>query len=462
LLSVPPVSVDAMSSDLFGIPVHPVANALNALADGLDGSANADIWAMSDDGLTDAVEACERMSARVAELGLRLVREVDARDLARRQGAPSATAWLRHRLRIRPGEARSRVELANRLRNEPPIDGSGAGSGSAGWTMPATAAALAEGTVSVEHAAVVAATMSGLPVSLSAEQVRAVEHELAGWARSYNPTEVANLGRALTNLLDQDTLDERKERAHERREFRLTDRGDGSTRISGQLDYESAAIVRAALDPLAAPAPATDGEPDRRSSGQRYADALVELARRGLDSGDLPSDHAVRPHITVTIRVETLLAMAGERGVSVGELAGGPISAETARRLGCDAGITRVILDSAGMPLDVGREQRTVTPAQWAALLVRDGGCAFPACPRPPEWCEAHHVVWWINGGQTDLDNLVLLCGYHHRVIHHHGWDVHMNGDGYPEFLPPPWIDPARSPRRNSRPRPHTVTGPGP
>jgi hypothetical protein len=465
LLSVAANSVGVMSSGISGLLVHPVVDLVNALSDTLDSSAEADIWALTDDDLGDAVEACERLSARMAELGLRLVREVDARDLAGRQGATSTAAWLRHRLRLRPGDARSRVELANRLREQPvPVDyGPNMDSTPAGWAMSATAAALAEGVVSVEHAFAVAATMAELPTSLSHEQVRAAEQQLADWAREYNPTELRNLGRALTNLLDADTLDEREQRAYDRRALRLTDRGDGSTRISGRLDDESAQIIRAALDPLAAPAPATaDGEPDRRTAGQRYADALIELARRALDDGHLPSGHAVRPHLTVTIRLETLLAMAGQSGVPVGELGGSPISAEAARRLGCDAGITRVILGPDGVPLDVGREQRTVTAAQWAALLARDGGCAFPGCPRPPEWCEAHHILWWARGGPTDLANLVLLCGYHHRQIHHHGWDVEIAVDGRPEFLPPAWTDPARTPRRNNRPRPHTVSGPGP
>jgi len=453
-----------MSSDLLGISVHPVVDAVDAVSDVLDGTADADAWALSDDDLVRVVEQCEQLSARVAELGLRLVREMDGRDLARRVGASSTAGWLRHRLRLRPGEARSRVELAHRLRVQPtPVDnGPSMGGSGGGWAMPATAAALAEGAVWVEHAAVIAATMARLPSSLSPDQIRAAEQQLAGWARQYNPTEVANLGRALVDLLDSDSLEDQEQRAHDRRAFRLIDRGDGSTRISGELDTESAEIVRAALDPLAAPAPATDGERDRRSAGQRYADALVELARRSLDSADLPTGHTVRPHVTVIVRLETLLGMAGHDGVPVGEIAGSPISAETVRRLGCDAGITRVIVDPAGVPIEVGREQRTVTAAQWAALLARDGGCAFPGCPRPPEWCVAHHIVWWIHGGPTDLRNLVLLCGYHHRVIHHQGWDVQMTTDGHPEFRPPPWIDPDRTPRRNSHPRPHTVHGPGP
>ncbi|HZY27473.1 MAG TPA: DUF222 domain-containing protein, partial [Jiangellaceae bacterium] len=132
---------------------------------------------------------------------------------------------------------------------------------------------------------------------------------------------------------------------------------------------------------------------------------------------------------------------------------GGPISAEAVRRIGCHAGISRVITDPASVPLDVGREQRTVTAGQWTALAVRDRGCAFPGCTRPAEWCIAHHITHWADGGPTDLDNLVLLCGYHHRAVHHHGWHVIMAADRRPHFLPPPWVDPDQTPRRNTRPR---------
>jgi Domain of unknown function (DUF222) len=249
-------------------------------------------------------------------------------------------------------------------------------------------------------------------------------------------------------------LAEREQRAYERRSLALVDLGDGSTRITGQLDNESAAIVRAALDPLAAPGPAADGEKDRRTGGQRMADALVELARRSLDSGNPPAGHARRPHLSVIAGLDTLLAKAAERGIPPGELeSGGPISAAAVRRLGCHAGITRVITDPAGLPLDVGREHRLVTPALWAALVARDRGCAFPGCTRPASWCIAHHRVHWADGGPTNLANMVLLCDHHHRVVHHHGWDITLDDRGLPQFLPPPWIDPDRIPRQNTRPR---------
>jgi hypothetical protein len=144
----------------------------------------------------------------------------------------------------------------------------------------------------------------------------------------------------------------------------------------------------------------------------------------------------------------------GRSSTAPGELGwGGPISAEAVRRVGCDAGVTRVITDAASVPLDVGRESRTVTAGQWAALVARDRGCAFPGCTRPAEWCIAHHITHWADGGRTDLDNLALLCGYHHRVVHHGGWQVIMAADRHPEFIAPPWIDPDQTPRRNTRPR---------
>ena len=467
---------------------RPVVAALDVVGEALDAAAGAEVWSLSDDDLAATIVACEVLAARQAAVGLRLVREADARDLGRRLGATSTTGWLRHRLRLRPAEAKSRVELANRLRvgesDDGPVDfaanvATAAGSGS----MPATAAALAEGDVSLEHAGVIARTMVELPGGLSTEQERVAESTLAGWAREHDPVTVGRLARHLIHALDTESLEEREQRTYHRREVRFSEIADGSTRLSGRLDAESAAMVRAALDPLAAPNPGSDGERDPRTAGQRTADALVELACRATTTGTLPAGHGVRPHLAVIITLDSLSRVGdragggpdnagrfgypaggssaaagglgcGRGGTAPGELGwGGPISAEAVRRIGCDAGISRVITDPASVPLDVGREQRTVTAGQWAALVVRDRGCAFPGCTRPSEWCIAHHITHWVDGGPTDLDNLVLLCGYHHRAVHHSGWQVAMAADRRPQFLPPPWVDPDHTPRRNTRPR---------
>jgi Domain of unknown function (DUF222)/HNH endonuclease len=136
-----------------------------------------------------------------------------------------------------------------------------------------------------------------------------------------------------------------------------------------------------------------------------------------------------------------------------------PLSAETVRRLACDCQVIPMVLGSHGEPLNVGRASRDASPAIRRALDVRDRGCAFPGCDRPPRWAVVHHIVHWADGGETSCGNCVLLCGHHHRVVHHDGWDVHIEPDGLPSFYPPKWIDPERAPRRNHRLTPHPSPG---
>jgi hypothetical protein len=120
------------------------------------------------------------------------------------------------------------------------------------------------------------------------------------------------------------------------------------------------------------------------------------------------------------------------------------------RRLACCAKIIPAVLGERSIPIDLGRARRLFTGAARRALVLRDRGCAFPGCDRPPKWCEGHHVISWLDGGPTDLANGVLVCGHHHRVIHHGEWTVRIATDGHPEFLPPFWLDPLQTPRRNT------------
>jgi hypothetical protein len=125
---------------------------------------------------------------------------------------------------------------------------------------------------------------------------------------------------------------------------------------------------------------------------------------------------------------------------------GGPISADVARRIACDAAIIPVVLGARGEPLDVGRASHTVPVAIRRAVVVRDGGCAFPGCSVPARWCDIHHVVHWADHGPTSIGNCVTLCGRHHRLLHHSDWRIEM-ASGIPEFHPPSWL--GSLPRRN-------------
>ncbi|HEX8627445.1 MAG TPA: HNH endonuclease, partial [Catenuloplanes sp.] len=120
------------------------------------------------------------------------------------------------------------------------------------------------------------------------------------------------------------------------------------------------------------------------------------------------------------------------------------------RRMACDAQILPAVLGGQGQVLDVGQTRRLFTGPLRRALVLRDRGCAFPGCDRPPRWCDGHHIDSWVDGGPTSLSNAVLLCRHHHRVIHHTRWTVRLGHDGLPEFIPPQFIDPHQRPRRNT------------
>lgn len=154
-----------------------------------------------------------------------------------------------------------------------------------------------------------------------------------------------------------------------------------------------------------------------------------------LEGRDLPETGGERPHITVTVDLATLEARVPARAAEVEWI--GPICGEVARRLACDAGVTRVITDGPSEILDVGRRTRTVLPAVRRAVVVRDGGSVFPGCDRPPPWCDAHHIVHWADGGPTSLVNLALICRQHHRRLHEGRWQLTRGPDQQVRACPP-------------------------
>jgi hypothetical protein len=174
---------------------------------------------------------------------------------------------------------------------------------------------------------------------------------------------------------------------------------------------------------------AREGRPDaERTPGQRRADALALLAERamaaGLDGQGAAAGRADRYQVMLHVDHDTLTRGGEEPGRS--ELEDGTrVSAETSRRIACDASVVEVRHGRDGHVLDVGRRRRTIPPAIRRALEVRDRGCRFPGCGS--RFTDAHHVVHWIDGGGTKLDNLVLLCRHHHRLLHEEGFRLEMN-----------------------------------
>ena len=237
------------------------------------------------------------------------------------------------------------------------------------------------------------------------------------------------VARRVLILLDQDgPAPDDRELARPTREFHYRNRTDGSVEFRGRIDPESGALLATLISPLAKP---TSGE-DPRSTPQRQGDAFVEIIELAAGSEDLPEEGGERPHLAVTMSLESL-----EKELGTALLDGtGHFDAASARRIACDCKVIRVLLGANSEPLDIGRASRIIPNQIRRALIVRDQGCAFPGCHRRPRQCHAHHVAHWAEGGPTSLDNLVLLCGMHHRLIHHSGWKVRMMA-GRPQFTAP-------------------------
>jgi hypothetical protein len=381
----------------------------------------------------DTLGSLATVTARLAAVRLALVAEVDTRGLAAAAGATGPGMLLRERLRMRPGDAHADVRLSRALTRS-----------------PALRDALAAGRVSAEQAGSIHRVLRELPQGTPPTVVAEVTGHLLAEAARFDPTDLARLGRRMLAHLDPDgpAPDRAERRGRLRRELSWNARDDGTVKLWGQLDADSAATLIAALDPLSAPHPADQHGPDPRTPAQRRADALLQLTRHALDSGTLPVTGGQKPHVTVTVSLDTLRDGLGTALLDPT----GPVSPHTARRLACDAQIIPVLLGTHTEPLDVGRASRTIPTPLRRALTARDRGCAFPTCDRPPTWCDGHHIQHWANGGPTSLSNLVLLCGHHHRRIHHAGWHVRIGSAGLPEFHPP-GPTPHNSPLWRSKPR---------
>jgi hypothetical protein len=362
---------------------------------------------------------------------LRVTREVDVRAIPAALGAVSLRAFLGHALTMSPGLAGEHAKMSEALASR----------------FTDTAAALAAGEIAYEQAKAIVDTVTALPKKSDAEDKTKAEAYLLANASVLNAKDLRGLGRLIDAVIDPDGTPDREEAARSRRGADIRDNRNGTQTLTWTDVDENIAMAKAAIESLSAPIPGEDGVRDPRSASQRRADALVEINRRVLEAGDLPGGRGVRPHLHVTFTEETLK---GEPGAPHGRTSTGEyLSPATIGRLLCDASVTGILLNGAGVPLKVGREQRTVTPGQWKALVARDTGCQFIACTRPAAWCQSHHLVPWAQGGKTDVDAMGLFCLIHHHYLHDKGRQARMGPDGRVEILPPPWVDPLQEPRRN-------------
>jgi hypothetical protein len=423
----------------------------------------------SDDELLDVVRSVERLRRTVEALDNVMIPELEARGLPGRFVLRGTKQLLGGLLNLSSFEAGSRLKAAQALGPRVQVSGEVLGP-----LLPLVAEARAGGSMSGRQAEVIIRCTDKLRAAghLTAGDVGEAEAFLVEQASSFDAHVLNGIAQRLLDTLDPDGTPEDDARRQRRRFLSLLPRGDGMWRLTADLDAETAAMAMTVLHSLAAPTPGAvqqddagdggeddedaadqgdavvqQGDRDERTTGQRLHDALTSVFKLALRSGELPRSAGVPATVLISMTAEQFETRTGLAATSYGQR----LSVDQALRLADEASIAWVVHNSQGGILNYGIGRRFASGPQTLALISRDKGCAFPGCTDPPEWTERHHIIPWRDHGPTDLDNLCLLCDFHHDRIDTGGWTIHVR-DGVPWFIPPIWIDPKQTPRRNERP----------
>ena len=361
---------------------------------------------------------------------LELVAEYDAREGWAQWGCRSCAHWVSWQCGIAPGPAREHVRVARRLRE-----------------LPAIRASFAAGELS----------FSKVRALTRVENVER-EADLLELARHATASQLERLLRAYRGVV---ATERAAAGARPERWLAIDHDDDGGVVVRGRFPAEEGALVVAALeaahDELARREDGADEERDVPAGTPREvrADALVVVADTFLAGGHGSRTGGDRYQVLVHVDAPVLARVDESGRCELDD--GAPVAVETARRLACDASVVR-LLERDGKPLRIGRKTRSIPPALRRALSARDRGCRFPGCGSR-RFVDAHHIEHWADGGPTDLDNLVQLCGAHHRLLHEGGFGVNRSASGVLIFRRPDGRripdcpQPRAQPRRLERPR---------
>lgn len=369
--------------------IEGLATELNGAAVPVDGQA-----------LVELIGLRDRLDARITEA----VGALDQSGLWELDGAVSMTAWLKARARMTSRDAAVVVRSARQL-----------------GELPVTRRAFAEGDLSSGQVQAVLAAVSERTELFAEHEPDVVTH--------LERLDVRDTARVMAQWREMaEALDDGPEPMASERSLRASRLLNGRLVIGGDVDSDSGEVVMTALRV----AESADAPGESRSPAERRADALVDICRFFLDHQISRPGARHRPHVNVVVEADDLYRLRRVRS-----LGGERLSPSSAASILCDAVMHRTVVDPTGAILDYGRATRTISAPLWAALVVRDEGCRFPGCDRESRWCEAHHVVWFSQGGETALDNLALLCSRHHHKLHEPGWRAKLLPDATFEVTHP-------------------------
>ncbi|MGH8962887.1 MAG: DUF222 domain-containing protein [Jatrophihabitantaceae bacterium] len=424
---------------MFGT-VDTARDAVAGIRAGIDVLLDGELTLLPQQDLLDLLTDLETQTRRLAAVDHAVVAEIDQRGVAGELACANTATLVHDLLQVTPGEAKARVQAARDLTSRHSLTGEAVPP-----LFAATAAAERDGLISAGHVRVISKLMYELPADCDRAFGRDIERCLVQHAPGLDPVQLGKAGQRLLARLDPDGPEPKDEEQRRRRGFSLRKHADGGSTPTGYLTPQLTATLDALFDSLAAPVPAEDGTQDARSPAQRRHDALLDGCMRLIGSGTLPDCGGTPVTILARLDAEDLKTKTGYADTSHGDL----ISIQALLDLAAEAEIIPVVLNGSGAIMSYGRTRRVASPGQRRALAARDLGCSFPGCTRPPAWCQAHHIKAWVDGGFTDIDEMTLVCGYHHREFARRGWRCLMI-NGVPHWVPPEWLEPTQTPIRNT------------
>jgi len=379
------------------------------------------------------------------EIARRSSTQLGSTGLAQRLGHRTPQELVRVTTGSTKREASTSVRVGQ-LVNEPSVQP---------WLTP-VGTAVADHTLSVAAAEAIRGGLGEPTIDVTADMLRDAAAQLCALAPTVDADRLYQLAREHRDAIDEAGIVDRERRQRAQRALRFRRLPDGMSQLNWTLDPESAAVVGELFDRATSPRrggprfvnpdDAATSEAvlgDERTTEQLASDVFVELLRQGAhaDSSQLLGTGA--PLLRVLVTAATVSTREGHAHI---EGQSTPISIDTVERIACSATVEPIEFDDTGSVINLGREQRLYSKRQRVALAARDGGCRWGDCERPPSWCEAHHTKYWArDGGCTDLEDGILLCRYHHLLIHNNGWEITHTGGEY-FLIPPRSIDPHQRP----------------
>jgi uncharacterized protein DUF222 len=391
---------------------HPVLTCAGVIGGALDEVAGIDPVLMSPAAKAAAMVELSRVIGRTQGLLMRVVASAD--DVALEEGSRSTAAWLAHHTRTTTSAAATSGRLAEALEGR--------------WHQ--VAAAVGAGAVNVEQARAITQALDELPDDLDPDLLVKAEAHLVTEAGFFDATRLRVLGRKVLEVVapqvaedhERRRLEEDERRARETTRLSIRRRGDGTSDIRARVADAVAGRLRTCLEAFGSPRRghlAAGIDPIDPDTGKRLPHEVL-LGRafgallEALPTRVLPLHGGSPTTVVVTIGYDQLLTKLGSANLDTGDV----ISASEAMRLACQADLVPMVLGGPGRPLHLGRARRLFDKRQRLAMAVRDGHCRAVGCDIPAAWCEAHHKTHWCRGGRTDLDDGVLLCGWHHHRAH--------------------------------------------